>query len=100
MGGIISDDKGLVMAAFTQVIPLPTSIEMVEVLAACRALYFARKLEFDQVIIEGDSEIIIMALNSEIFPAQALAVSSMTSNSSRQTSGNQFSVILVDKVTK
>ena len=88
------------MAVFTQVIPLPTSIEMVKVLAARKALYFARKLEFDQVIIEGDSEIIIMALNSEIFPAQALAVSSTTSNSLRQTSGNQFSVVLVDNVTK
>ena len=67
LGGIIRDDKGLVMAMFTQVIPLPTSIKMVEVLTTHRALYFARKLEFDQVIIKGDSKIIIMALNSEDF---------------------------------
>lgn len=65
LGGIIHDGKGLVMAMFTQVIPLPTSVKMVEVLAICRALYFARELEFDQVIVEGDLEIIIKALNSE-----------------------------------
>ncbi|XP_065618590.1 uncharacterized protein LOC136062868 [Quercus suber] len=55
---------GLVLAAFTQPIPLPTSIEMVEVLAARGALYFAKDLGFNKVIMEGDSEIIIKALNS------------------------------------
>nr|POF26715.1 putative ribonuclease h protein [Quercus suber] len=64
LGAIIQNDMGLVLAAFTQPIPLPTSIEMVEVLAARGALYFAKDLGFNKVIMEGDSEIIIKALNS------------------------------------
>ncbi|KAK9990631.1 hypothetical protein SO802_025616 [Lithocarpus litseifolius] len=51
------------MAAFTQPIPLPTSVEMVEVLAARGALRFAMDLGFNKVFVEGDSEIIIKALN-------------------------------------
>ncbi|KAL0003980.1 hypothetical protein SO802_011541 [Lithocarpus litseifolius] len=54
---------GLVMVAFTQPIPLPTSVEMVEVLVARGALYFAKDLGFNKVIVEGDSEIVIKALN-------------------------------------
>ena len=59
LGSIIRNDCGLVMAALTQVIPLPTSVEIVEVLAARRALIFALELDFDQVILKGDSEIAI-----------------------------------------
>jgi len=47
------------MATLTQIIPLPTSVEMVEVLAAGRALCFAKELGFDHIILEGDSEIAI-----------------------------------------
>ena len=64
LGAIIRNDMGLVMAAFTQHIPLPTSVEMVEVLAAWGALCFAKDLDFNKLIMEGDSEIIIKALSS------------------------------------
>ena len=63
LGCIIRNDKGLVMAAFTQLIPLPTSIETVEVLAARSAIGFAQELCLDQIILEGDSEITINALS-------------------------------------
>ncbi|KAK9985759.1 hypothetical protein SO802_030710 [Lithocarpus litseifolius] len=63
LGAIIRNDMGLVMAAFTQPIPLPTSVEMVEVLAARGALCFAKDLGFNKICVEGDSEIIIKALN-------------------------------------
>ena len=63
IGCIIRNDKGLVMAAFTQVIPLPTSVEMVEVLAARSAIGFAQELSLDQIILEGDSETCINALS-------------------------------------
>ena len=52
------------MAAYTQPIPLPTSVEIMEVLVAWGALWFAKDLGFNKVILEGDSEIIIKALNS------------------------------------
>ena len=38
LGVIIRNDSKLVMAALSQNIPLPTSVEMVEVLAVRRAL--------------------------------------------------------------
>ena len=69
LGIIIRNDYGLVMAALTQIIPLPTSVETVEVLAARRAVIFAFELGFDQVILEGDSAIAIQALNSDDFSA-------------------------------
>lgn len=65
LGVIIQNDKGLVMATSSQTIPLPTSIEMVELLAARSALCLARELQFDQVIVEGDSELEIKKLNSK-----------------------------------
>ena len=63
LAGVIRDDRGLVMATFTQTIPLPISVEMVEVLAARNALVSAQDLNLTQVQLEGDSEIIINALS-------------------------------------
>ena len=59
---IIRDEHGLVMAALSQQIPSPASVEMVEVLAARRALVFAKELGFDRLILEGDSEAVIKAI--------------------------------------
>ena len=67
LGIIIRNDHGLVMAALTQVIHLPTSVEMVEVLAARRALIFAKELTFDHINLEGDSNIAIRTMKSDVF---------------------------------
>ena len=67
LGVIIRNDHGLVMAALTQVIPLPISVEMVEVLAARRALSFAHELGFDHIILEGDSDTAIRAMMNGSF---------------------------------
>ena len=64
LGVIIGNDLGQVMAVSAQVIPLPTSVETVEVLAARNAICLARELQLHKVIIEGDSEVVIKALNS------------------------------------
>ena len=50
-------------------VALPTSVEMVEVLAARRALIFANELGFDKVILEGDSEIAISAMKIDGYSA-------------------------------
>ena len=63
IGIIIRNEQGLVMAALSQQIPLPTSVEMVEVLAARRALVFSKELGFDRVIVEGDSANTITSIN-------------------------------------
>ena len=47
LGGIIRNNKGLVMATFTQTIPLPISVEMVEVLAARNAIGLAQELSLN-----------------------------------------------------
>jgi len=60
---IIPNVYGLVMAALSQQILLSKSVKMVKVLAAHRALLFARELGFKSLVIEGDLEIIIKAIN-------------------------------------
>lgn len=65
LGVIIRNDSGLVMASLSQNIPLPTSEEMVEVLATCQALWLAKELGFQRLIVEGDLESIINAINCE-----------------------------------
>lgn len=62
LGIIVRNNLGQVMAALSQQIPLPTSVEMVEVQAARRALLFSRELGFERLIIEGDLELIINAI--------------------------------------
>ena len=47
MGCVVRNDEGLVMAAFTQIILLPTSVEMVEVLATRSAIGFAQELSLN-----------------------------------------------------
>ncbi|KAL0011121.1 hypothetical protein SO802_006229 [Lithocarpus litseifolius] len=66
LGGVIRNDRGLIMAAFTQTIPLPTSVEMVEVLAARNALGLVQELCLNKVQLEGDSEVIINALSTGV----------------------------------
>ena len=63
LGAIIRNDQGLVMAAYKHPIPLPTSVETMKVLATHSAIYLARDLNFNKVIFEGNSEIIIKAIN-------------------------------------
>ena len=65
LGIIVRNESGLVMAALTQQILLPASVEMVEMLAARRALWFAKELAFHSLIVEGDSEIIINSINGD-----------------------------------
>ena len=69
MGVIIRNDLGLVMATSSQIIPLPTSVEMVEMLTARNAVCLARELQFNKVIVEGDSEVVIKSLNSSNVPS-------------------------------
>nr|POF12444.1 putative ribonuclease h protein [Quercus suber] len=63
LSGVIRNDKGLIMATFTHTIPLPTSVEMVEVLAARSALSLAKDLCLNKVQLESDSEVIVNALS-------------------------------------
>ena len=59
IGALIRNDAGLIMASLTQQIPLPTFVIEVEALATRRALEFALELGFDDITLEGDSELLI-----------------------------------------
>ena len=64
LGVVIRNQEGLVMASLSEVIPLPSTVIEVETLAARRAVEFALELGFDNIVLEGDSEILIKLLNS------------------------------------
>ena len=62
MGVVIRNCHGLIMASLTQQIPLLGSVIEVEVLAARKALELIVELGFDNIILEGDSEVLIKSL--------------------------------------
>ena len=71
IGVVIHNSDGAVLASLSQQIPLPTTVAQVEALAVQRAAEFALEIGIDQVIIEGDSELIYKDL---IDPGPSLAL--------------------------
>ena len=61
---VIRNEARLIMASLSQQIPLPTSVIEVEALAARRAMEFALELGFDNVTLEGDSEVLVKTLKN------------------------------------
>ena len=64
LGIIIRDESGLIIAALSQKIPLPSAVELVEALAARCALIFAQEISIFKVEVVGDSLKVIQALNN------------------------------------
>ena len=62
LGLVVRDSVGLVMAALSQRVRLPGSADVVEALAARRAICFAQELNLHNVVIEGDSLKVIQAI--------------------------------------
>ena len=62
LGVVICNNQGLIMASLTQQITLPVSVIEVEILAARRALELTLELGFDNITLEGDSEVLIKSL--------------------------------------
>ena len=60
---VIRNSKDEVMASLSEKIPNPPSIVLLELLAARRAALFINEIGLDNSIPEGDSEVIIKALN-------------------------------------
>ena len=59
---VVRDSAGLVIAALSQRVRLLGSVDVVEALAACRAMRFAQELILHHVVIEGDSLRVIQAI--------------------------------------
>ena len=65
MGVIIRDRQGLVIASMaTRISQQLRSVE-IEAMAASKALEFARELGITEAVLEGDSQVVMMALNSK-----------------------------------
>ena len=65
LGIVIQDGLGQVLASLSEQIQLPYSSDLVEAIAAARAIYFAAELGFSSYVLESDSELIIKALKNE-----------------------------------
>lgn len=59
---IIRDNKGEAICALSMPIPLSTSVAVLEALACCRALHFAKEIGLREVVFEGDSAMVIQAV--------------------------------------
>ena len=64
LGVVIRNDMGQVMVSLSQKTTLPFTAIEVEAMAARRALKLALETGFDRVILEGDSQILITALET------------------------------------
>ena len=64
LGAVYRDHSSQVIAALSQRIGLPHTVEMAEALAAKRAVEFARELSLFDVILKGDCLQVVRALNA------------------------------------
>lgn len=63
---VIQDSHGLVIASMPQQIPqLLTAVEIEAAVAAARALEFALEVGINQVVLKGNSMLVIQALDDE-----------------------------------
>ena len=66
IGVAIRDSDGEIIAALSQRIPLPFSMEMAKAMAARRALLFAQGPSLYKVMMKGDYLRVVSALNSSV----------------------------------
>ena len=64
LGLVVRDAEGMVIAALSQNIQLPSSIDSIEALAARRAIILAQEISLTQVVVERDSLKVIATINS------------------------------------
>ena len=59
---VLRDSEGQVLAAFSEKVRLPATVEVLEMMVARRSALFARELGFSQVCFEGDAELVVKCL--------------------------------------
>ena len=62
IGVVIRDSKGQVLVALSEQLVKPPSVEILELLAARRAVKFTAELGYAQFVCEGDSELVVNSL--------------------------------------
>ena len=65
LGVVVRDSEGLVTAALLERIHLPPTVAALEALACRRSILFAIELGLQEVVFEGDSEVIFKLLTAE-----------------------------------
>jgi len=64
IGMAVWDSDGAIIAALSQRIPLPLSVEMAEAMAVRRAVLFVQEMCLSKVLVEGDCLRVVSAMNS------------------------------------
>ena len=64
LGVVIRNHEGMVMAALAEQVPLPSSVEDVEAMAWRKAVTLAGKLGLQDVVFEGDCEVVFKHLTT------------------------------------
>jgi len=65
LGVVVHDSQGSMIASLSEQAPLPFSSDIVEAMAAARALIFAQELGITEFVLEGDSEVVVNSLRSK-----------------------------------
>ena len=65
IGVVVRDSKGEIIAALSQKILEPHSVDAAKALASCRAVVFAKELCLLSVIVEGDSMLVVQAVTNK-----------------------------------
>ena len=72
IGVVVRNQAGQVMAALSKRIQKPDSAKILEALAGQRAVQFILELGFKQPVFKGDLEVIIKALDNEVFSSHSV----------------------------
>ena len=67
IGVVVRNELGQVMACLAEKIPMPLSVEVLEAMAARRAIVFTAESGFHRAIFEGESELVVKALFWRLF---------------------------------
>ena len=62
IGVVVRNDRGQVMGSLAEKIEMPPTVEVLEAMAARRAMIFMEELGLRKAVVEGDSEIVFKAL--------------------------------------
>ena len=65
LGVVIRNSLGQPIASLSELVNLPYSSDIVEAMAAARAIHFAQEIGLNSFILEGDSETMIKCLRSD-----------------------------------
>ncbi|XP_075659092.1 uncharacterized protein LOC142628955 [Castanea sativa] len=66
VGVVVRNERGEVRVALSEKIVMPSSVEVLEMLAARRVAIFTKELGFKNVCFEGDAEGVVRSIREEI----------------------------------